>query len=162
MRGRNSTGMPGNQRQKGSKRIMRRINYVAAILVLPTLLYAVPVILNPFNYFGGGDGEQLFAIAYMLTAYDGNPADWDDDNCLRYYHQPGKSECAYGKLGGCYSGMDRPATRYGGKSVAGYHNTGHFRRINDLAGHCCWRLFADAYGFPADTSGHRCADTVHQ
>lgn len=71
MRGRNSTGMPGNQRQKGSKRIMRRINYVAAILVLPTLLYAVPVILNPFNYFGGGDGEQLFAIAYMLTAYDG-------------------------------------------------------------------------------------------
>lgn len=53
---------------------MRRINYVAAILVLPTLLYAALVILNPFNYFGGGNGERLFAVAYMLTAYDGKAA----------------------------------------------------------------------------------------
>ena len=50
---------------------MRRINYFAAILALPTLLYAALVILNPFNYFGSGGGERLFAIAYIANAYPG-------------------------------------------------------------------------------------------
>lgn len=50
---------------------MRRINYVAAILILPTLLYAALVITNPANYFGGGNGERLFAVAYVLAAYHG-------------------------------------------------------------------------------------------
>ena len=50
---------------------MRRINYVAAILVLPTLLYAALVITNPANYFVDGKGERLFSIAYILASYDG-------------------------------------------------------------------------------------------
>lgn len=53
---------------------MRRINYFAAILVAPTLLYAALVILNPFNYFVDGKGESPFAIAYVVAPYPGKAA----------------------------------------------------------------------------------------
>ena len=53
---------------------MRRINYFAAILVAPTLLYAALVILNPFNYFVDGKGESPFAIAYIVAPYPGKAA----------------------------------------------------------------------------------------
>ena len=53
---------------------MRRINYFAAILVAPTLLYAALVILNPFNYFGKEEGDRLFAIAYIVAPYPGKAA----------------------------------------------------------------------------------------
>ena len=53
---------------------MRRINYFAAVLALHTLVYAALVILNPFNYLGDGDGERLFAIAYIAVAYPGKAA----------------------------------------------------------------------------------------
>ena len=66
--------MSGIQRQRSSKRIMRRINYFAAVLALHTLAYAALVILNPFNYLGDGDGERLFAIAYIAVAYPGKAA----------------------------------------------------------------------------------------
>lgn len=63
--------MPGNQRNRGGKGIMRRINYVAIILVAPTLIYTALVITNPANFFGGGNGERTFAIEYMVLAYEG-------------------------------------------------------------------------------------------
>ena len=53
---------------------MQRINYFAVVLIVPTLLYVALVVLNPFNYFGDGDGERLFAIAYIAAAYPGKAA----------------------------------------------------------------------------------------
>ena len=44
-------------------------NQIASALFILTLLYAALVILNPYNFFEGGEGEKALDIGYIYVSY---------------------------------------------------------------------------------------------